>query len=243
MPNRVSTLLRFTALAGAMALAACGPKQESGNLASLDNTLVGNDADPALTSALQDQIAVDPNLVNQSNRNAVRPPETPTQAQYPAGQTGAKAGDQRQAGGGTLRAPEPTSGDSGEQASLASTTTGSGDCRGAAAQVDYNRGWAGRLSPVFPLYPGGRLSEAAGRNQGQCKMRVVAFTTADAPQRVLDFYHDRAVRSGYTSEHQVRGEDHVLGGSNESDGGAFYLIVTPLPSGGSDVALIANNGR
>jgi len=240
MPNRVSTLLSFTALAGALALAACGPTKDGGNLASLDNSLV----DPALTSALQDQIAVDPNLVNQSNRNAVRPPDTPTQAQYPAGQPGAKAGGQRQAGGGTLRAPEPTSGDGGgQQASLASATTGSGDCRGAAAQFDYNRGWAGRLSPVFPIYPGGRLSEAAGRNQGECRMRVVSFTTADAPQRVLDFYHDRAARSGYTSEHQVRGEDHVLGGANQGDGGAFYLIVTPLPSGGSDVALIANNGR
>src|ERR1044071_4368852 len=105
MPNRVSTLLRFTVLAGALALAACGSKKEGGNLASLDNSLVGNDADPALTSALQDQIAVDPNLVNQSNRNAVRPPETPTQAQYPTGQAGAKGG-QRQTGGGPLRAPE-----------------------------------------------------------------------------------------------------------------------------------------
>ncbi len=249
MPDRVSTLLRFTALAGALALAACGPKQDGGNLASLDNSLVGNDADPALTSALQDQIAVDPNLVNQSNRNAVRPPDTPTQAQYPAGQPGAKAGQsasaggQRQAGGGTLRAPEPTSADdSGQQASLAGATTG-GDCRGAAAQFDYDRAWAGRLSPVFPVYPGGRISEAAGRNQGECRMRVVSFTTADAPQRVLDFYNNRAVRSGYTSEHQIRGEDHVLGGANQSDGGAFYLIVTPLPSGGSDVALISNNGR
>ena len=251
MPNRVSTLLAFTALAGALALAACGPKQDGGNLASLDNSLVGNDADPALTSALQDQIAVDPNLVNQSNRNAVRPPDTPTQAQYPAGQAGARAeqsgaaaGGQRQAGGGTLRAPDPTPVDgSDQQVSLASATTGSGDCRGAAAQFDYNRGWAGRLSPVFPIYPGGRVSEAAGRNQGQCRMRVVSFTTADAPQRVLDFYHDRAARAGYSSEHQVRGEDHVLGGAHQSDGGAFYLIVTPLPSGGSDVALIANNGR
>jgi hypothetical protein len=251
MPNRLSVLLRCTALAAALALAACGPKQEGGNLASLDNSLVGNDADPALTSALQDQIAVDPNLVNQSNRNAVRPPETPTQAQYPAGakqaQTGqtAQAGTgQRQAGGGTLRAPEPTPAEDGDgQASLASAASGTGDCRGAGAQFDYNRSWAGRLSPVFPLYPGGRLSEAAGRNQGDCRMRVIAFTTADAPQRVLDFYNDRAVRSGYSAEHQIRGEDHVLGGTNGSDGGAYYLIVTPLPSGGSDVALISNNGR
>lgn len=251
MPNRASILLRFTALAGALALAACGSGQEGGNLANLDNTLVGNDADPALTSALQDQIAVDPNLVNQSNRNAVRPADTPTQAQYPAGQPGAKAGQsdtaaggQRQAGGGTLRAPDPTSpDDSARQASLAGATTASGDCQGVAARFDYNKGWAGRLSPVFPIYPGGRLSEAAGRNEGQCRMRVVAFTTADAPQRVLDFYHNRAARSGYTSEHQIRGEDHVLGGANQGDGGAFYLIVTPLPSGGSDVALISNNGR
>ena len=71
---------------------------------------------------------------------------------------------------------------------------------------------------------------------------MVTFTTADAPQRVLDFYHDRAARSGYSAEHQCAASDHVLGGANERDGGAFYLIVTPLPSGGSDVALIANNG-
>jgi hypothetical protein len=246
MPDRVSSLLRFTALAGALALAACGSNTDSGNLASLDNSLVGNDADPALTSALQDQIAVDPNLVNQSNRNAVRPPDTPTQAQYPVGQgsgSGQPGGKARQAGGGTIRAPEPGSDSGGQQAGLASGTTGSGDCRGAAAKFDYNRGWAGRLSPIFPVYPGGRLSEAAGRNQGQCRMRVVSFTTADSPRRVMDFYHNRAVRSGYSSEHQVRGEDHVLGGANQGDGGAFYLIVTPLPSGGSDASLITNNGR
>jgi hypothetical protein len=240
MSDRLSTLLRCTALAATLALAACGTKQDGGNLASLDNTLVGNDADPALTSALQDQIAVDPNLVNQSNRNAVRPPETPTQAQYPVGAaSGARAGAQR--GGGTLRAPEPTAAGGGQQIRLAGAA--SGPCRGAAAGFDYNRSWAGRLSPIFPVYPGSRISEAAGNNQGDCRMRVVSFTTGDAPQRVLDWYNDRAVRSGYSSEHQVRGEDHVLGGANEGDGGAFYLIVTPLPSGGSDVSLIANNGR
>jgi hypothetical protein len=236
MPNRFATLLRCTAVAAALALAACGPQQKEGNLAGLDNTLVGNDADPALTSALQDQIAVDPNLVNQSNRTAVRPPETPTQAQYPAGQ---KGGEQRQAGGGTLRAPEPTLAGGGDVGGASA----SGNCGASADQFDYNKAWAGRLSPIFPVYPGGRVSDAAGRNQGDCRMRVVTFTTADAPQRVLDFYHNRAVRSGFSSEHQLRGDDHVLGGTSESDGGAFYLIVTPLPSGGSDVSLIASNGR
>jgi hypothetical protein len=242
MPNRIPTLLRCTAIAfagtAALALAACGSQPKEGNLAGLDNSLVGNDADPALTSALQDQIAVDPNLVNQSNRNAVRPPETPTQAQYPAGQPGGKASAE-QAGGGTLRAPEPTPAGGGTDVAAAA---GDGSCRGAAARFDYNRNWARRLSPAFPVYPGGRVSEAAGRDQGDCRMRVVSFTTADAPQKVLDFYNNRAVRSGYSSEHQIRGEDHVLGGASQGDGGAFYLIVTPLPSGGSDVSLISNRG-
>ena len=51
-----------------------------------------------------------------------------------------------------------------------------------------------------------------------------------------------AIRAGYSSEHQLRGDDHILGGANERTGGAFYLIVTPKGQG-SDVAIIANNGR
>jgi hypothetical protein len=222
MPNRLSKLLACTALAAAFALAACGRGQDEGNLAGLDNTLVGNDADPALTSALQDQIAVDPNLVNQSNRNAVRPPDAPPQAPYPPARAaggarqGAAAGGEQQLAGAGCQAPD---------------------------KFDYNASWANRLPAAFPLYPGGKIGEAAGNNQGACRSRVVTFTTSDAPQRVLDFYKASSTRSGYSAEQSVRGEDQVLGGTNDRDGGAFYLIVTPLPSGGSDAALIANTGR
>ncbi len=102
--------------------------------------------------------------------------------------------------------------------------------------------WAKRLAPNFPVYPGGRVTEAAANNSSGCSTRVVTFTTADAWQPVLDWYHTQAVRAGYTSEHQLRDGDHVLAGANAKDNGAFYLIVTPKPKG-SEVALIANNGR
>jgi hypothetical protein len=222
------TRLRYTALAALLALAACNRGEDEANAAA--NL---SDADPALTSALADQIAVDPQLSQQSNRNAVRPPETPPQAQYPA--TGA-----------TMRAPDAipaSAATGGQQARLDAAATGNGGvaCPGGA-KWDYNMAWAQRLSPTFPVYPGGRVTEAAGANQDDCRMRVVSFTSADPYQQVLDWYHTQAVRAGYSSEHQLRDGDHVLAGTNEAEGGAFYLIVTARPNG-SDVSLIANKGR
>ena len=83
MYHRIAFPLRPAILIAVMMLAACGSASDETELASLDNQIVGNDADPALTSALEDQILVDPTLSQQSNRNAVRPPESPVQAPYP----------------------------------------------------------------------------------------------------------------------------------------------------------------
>ena len=180
MPNRLSMLLRCTALAAALALAACNRAEDEGNLAGLDNTLVGNDADPALTSALQDQIVVDPNLVNQSNRNAVRPPDRRPQAQYPAG-------PRRSVGPGGWRRRSPRA-----------RRPGLSD----AANIDYNpTGRSGFPPPSRSIRAAGS-AEAAGNNQGDCRSRVVTFTTADPAQRVLDFYTGPRLRSGYSAEHR-----------------------------------------
>jgi hypothetical protein len=206
MSLRAPGLLSLAALA--LALAACGGSKREENMAAL-----GNDADPQLTSALNDQILVDPNLANQSNRNAVRPPATSTKAQYPQGGPD-----------GAAQPPAPGPG-----------------CN-AGAKFDYNMSWAGRLAPEFPAYPGAKITEAAGNAEKGCGMRVVSFTTGDDFQRVLDWYNTRAVRAGYSSEHQLRGSDHVLAGANERTGGAFYLVVTPTGSG-AEASLISNKGR
>jgi hypothetical protein len=212
MTDRAFPLLRLTALAAALALAACNRGAGEENLADL-----GNDADPAVTSALNDQILVDENLTAQSNRNAARPSPTPAAATYP-----------------------PADGPSATPKAAAAMGAGTG-CSDPA-RFHYNKGWAGKLPPSFPVYPGGRITEAAANNSSGCSTRVVTFTVADDWQRILDWYHTRAVRAGYSSEHQLRDGDHVLAGANESDKGAFYLIVTPRANG-SEVALIANNGR
>ena len=226
MPRSAAILFRFAAFAGLLALAACG-RGDQNNLAEMDNSLIGNGADPALTSALEDQILVDPNLVQQTHPNTVRPPETPVQAQYPADGTGGNAG-----GGGA--------------AGQVRQAAGSGNAGGApipsacGGNFAYGNEWASRLPAEFPAYPGGRVTEAAGSDRGDCHMRVVTFTTSDPYNRVLEHYRSLADRAGFSAEQQTRGGDQVLGGTRGE--AAYYLIVTPIQSG-SDVALIVNNGR
>lgn len=211
MTDRAFSLLRLSALAAVLALSACNRGGDKGNAA--------NDADPAIADALNDQILVDANLDNQSNRNGGRAPAAPGNARYPASEPG-------------------TPGAGKGQDAVAALGRNCAD----AARFDYNMAWAKRLPPNFSVYPGGRVTEAAGNNQSGCSTRVVTFTTSDDWQRILDWYHTRAVRAGYSSEHQLRDGDHVLAGASSKDEGAFYLIVTPKPKG-SEVALIANNGR
>jgi hypothetical protein len=222
MPTRAAINLRTLALVGLLTLAACGSGEQN-NLAEMDNSLIGNGADPALTSALEDQILVDPNLVQQSHPNTARPPETPVQAQYPADGAGGNAG-------------------SGQPRQAAAAAGGAGPGAPSACGVPfvYGNEWANRLPPEFPAYPGGRVTEAAGSDRGDCRMRVVTFTTADPYNRVLEHYRSLADRAGFSVEQQARGGDQVLGGTRGE--AAYYLIVTPIQSG-SEVALILNNGR
>jgi len=218
MTRSAATLFRSTAFAGLIALAACNGAGGN-NLTEMDNSLIGNGADPALTSALEDQILVDPNLVQQSNPNTARTPETPVQAQYPAEGGGAGGVRQTAAAGGAA------------------------DAQGRSAcgvPFNYGNGWANRLPADFPAYPGWRVAEAAGSDRGDCRVRVVTFATGDPYNRVLEHYRSLAARAGFSAEQQARGGDQVLGGTKGD--AAYYLIVTPTRSG-SDVALIVNNGR
>lgn len=197
--------IRALTFAGALALAACGSGSNA-NLSEIDNELIGNNsADPAVTSALEDQILSDPNLSQQSGANGARQPERPIQAQYPTGAAAAR-----------------------EPMSVCGTP------------FQYGPEWAGRLPTDFAAYPGGRVTEAAGSDRGDCHARVVTFTTRDPANRVLEHYRTAAARAGYSAEQQNRGGDQVLGGTRGE--AAYYLIVTP-GQGGSEVALIVNSGR
>lgn len=249
---RVSSLMVVAGLAAT--LAACGPAPTERNLDTLDAELadgnaLGNTRDPAMMSALQDQIMVDPALAQQANQDAVRPPAQPYSGAVPADGI---------AGGGTPQAATSER--------LKSTPAAEGDCPGCktardsltlgalasrqsnaktascAGAMQYSSRWAQRLPSDLPLYPDARVSEAAGNDTGACRLRAVSFASSAPLQRVLDWYYTKASNAGFTAEHQADGAEHVLGGTRGRDDGAFALFLTSRSDGGTDVDMIANNG-
>jgi hypothetical protein len=249
------------ALALPLALVACGQRdKDERNLDSLDNELIeagnANTHDPAMMSALQDQIMVDPALARKANNDAVRPPAQPLSGAVPPdGIAAAPAGATATTGQATSQAVKSTPAPRGAScpqcdAAKASLTLGAlasrqrdhrtASCAGA---LRYSAGWADRLPTDLPLYPDARVSEAAGSQNDACALRAVSFSTGASPQQVMDWYYTRATNAGYSAEQQADGDQHVLGGTRDQDGGAFALFLTSRRDGGTDVDLIANNGR
>ena len=235
-----------------LALAACGrgdPPER--NLDSLDSELVDTNGsapakDPALMSALQQQIMVDPVLAQSSNGDAVRPPNQPFAAPVPSENI---AGGGNVATGPLLSAPAPSGDCPNCEVAKNSMTLGA-----LAAQqknprtancvrgLTYAAGWANRLPPDLPLFPDARVEEAAGTEGGNCAMRAVSYSSASPIQKVIDWYYTRAVSGGYQAEHQAEGVNHVVGGTRARDDGAFVVFLKPREDGGTDIDLIANNG-
>lgn len=244
----------FRSMSGVMfvlALASCGKGDKDANLAALDAQLTNNVVDPAVKGALNDPIVVDPQLVGQSNRNAVRPADQPADGALPVlpGDAGkAQAEAVRMAGGKLLSAPAPVEGEA-----MASTVTlgavareqsmqrgGNGGC---AKKLGYGMEWAQRLPDPFTLFPGAQLMEAAGAEKDGCTLRAASFVTPVPRQGVMDYYYTQARRAGYDGEHRIMGGDHVLGGTRKSDGSAYFILFTDAPGGRTSVDIIADNGK
>lgn len=232
-----------------LALAACGSGAE-GNLDTLDKELTATNAsDPALMSALQDQIMVDPQLAAQANKDAIRPPVNPYAAPMPA-ENVATNGNPSAADGDLMKTPAPVEGKC-EQCEAARQTVTLGalasrqkdpKVRGCAAGMQYSARWASRLPDDLPLHPQARVVEAAGSTAGDCALRAVSFTAPVPMQTMLDWYFTKASKGGYSAEHRAEGREHMLGGTRDRDGAAYVVFLTARGDGATEVDFVANNG-
>lgn len=235
----------------ALALAGCDKSTPSD---SVEDELAGSD-DPAMRGALEDQILVDPELEGQSNRNAVLgrgdDGKVPSSTDYQGARRVALAAAKAELRGGkTLQAPAPKKvstkdcKDCGEAVTLgAKAAAQQRDGKACDAQLSYDLGWAKRMPAEFGIYPRANLKEAAGMQGGDCAIRVINFTTPVGMKDVVDYYYTKARRGGYSAEYQIRDGEHVLGGVNTAQDGAFVIFLKPYRKTGTEVDIVANNGR
>jgi hypothetical protein len=236
-----------------LGLSSCGedPKTE---VANLDETLLGkgNSTDPVLTSALEDQIMVDPALTGQANTHAVRAADKPAQTPIPTEATGGPAPSsatplgQRVAEQTAKPAPGASYPSAAAAASVPASTGGSAKSakasfNGCGMDVSYSMAWSARMPSDLPLYPQAKVAEAAGSDSGACRLRAVTFSTAAAPRNLVDYYLSTARKAGYQAEYTTEGGEQMVAG-HRGDGAAFYVILTPRQSGGTMADMVANRG-
>lgn len=248
-------MLAGAALALPFGLAACGSANgDEAEVAKLDQKLTGKGSDPAMNTALDDRILVDPDLTDSANVNTVKAADKPLNGELPSADGAVLASAEELDGAALLHAPKPTiagpedcqnCGDNrgatlGARAAEQGVTRGKGTCD---AKLQYGAGWANRMPTEFPVYPRGAVREAGGVDGGICDIRVASFTTNAKMKDVIDYYYTRARRSGFSAEYQIRNGEHVLGGTRDHDGGAYFITFNPGPGGCTIVEIVANNGR
>lgn len=149
----------------------------------------------------------------------------------------------RAGAGKALKAPAPkaTSGDKTLGDLAAEQASGSAAQRNCTADVRIDPAYAQKLPADLPLHPKAKLVEAGGNEIAGCRLRVVSFTVAEPRQAVIDWYYTKAVRAGFSAEHQIRGNENILGGTRAKDDGAYVASFTDK-DGVTAVDLIAKNG-
>jgi hypothetical protein len=229
MTPRFSRAGTATAIALAVLLTGCGGSKKK-DVDALDKELVGNAAgdqtDPALTSALEDQIMVDPALAQQKNGAAARPGAAPAQSPIPSTAPGGGDG----AGGQTI-------GELAQAQSAGKAATNAACYR----NLQYSAAWAQRLPAELPLFTDAQVSEAAGNASPGCNVRVVSFVSGATIDRLVQFYEASTKRAGFATERQGSGAERVVAGDKGPD--AFYATFRTRPAGGTEVDLLANHGR
>ena len=260
--RNITKIISTTAalLAMPLALSACGSEKSNEDaVAKLDEKLVGKSSDPAMNTALDDRILVDPNLTDSANLTTVSEAAQPLNGVRPAdtGYQGSVASAKDLAGTKIIHAPKPKivaaedckacgkqravtlGGLAKDQDIQRGGRGGKGTCD---AKLQYGARWATRMPTEFPVYPKGRVKEAGGVDGGICDIRVVSFVTSSKMRDVVDYYYSRAKHSGYSAEYLIRAGEHTLGGVRKNDGGA-YVVTFNKTAAGTAVDIVANNGR
>ncbi|WP_147270790.1 hypothetical protein [Alteripontixanthobacter maritimus] len=226
--------------AAALMMAACNAEPETASPPP--------DPDPATQAALNDQLMVDPDLVNQNEGNAALTGGASQALPAITFAADAQARARRKASelaksSATLELPDdrfvkinmrplgamPVAGQR-----LASVM-GDGSCD---APLSYAHQWSVELPDTLPIYPMAAVIEAAGGNGERCKARIVRAVAPVPREDVLAFYSMLLGNAGYArkfgntdGEYRIvatkEGRTLIVAATDASDGTSQldYLVI------------------
>lgn len=106
-------------------------------------------------------------------------------------------------------------------------TTGSGEASvitatgpdGSKSRMETGGSWPAALVTIAPAYPGGKIATTMSGSQEDSESAMAAFDTADAPQKVIEFYKARAAAAGLKGTMNMEsGDGHMFVASDEASG-------------------------
>lgn len=190
--------------------------------------------DPVIADALNEQLMTDPDLARINPQAALLGGGGPASLPVPpldrSAETiaAARAEASRLIGAAPAHAPPPARGGPSGAGETAERTA-----RGALAQlgvptdcagrIGYTMAWAARLPAAIPVYPRGHAQEAAGSDEGGCRLRVVNFLSPVPLPDMVDFYWARASAAGMVATHRTDGGDEVIAGKKGAAGFVAYI--------------------
>lgn len=90
---------------------------------------------------------------------------------------------------------------------------------GSQSRIETGGTWPASLTPIAPAYPGGKVATTMSGNQEGSESAVAAFDTADAPEKVIEFYKARATAAGLKGTMNMEsGDGHMFVASDETSG-------------------------
>jgi hypothetical protein len=223
-------------------LVACG---ERAARAPFDETPIVRD--PLLAAALHDPLMSDPDLASRNGANAAigfaDRTGLPVFPVTPAGASAARealrlelieAGPipdlprPQQGGGGAALGPL-----TGPEALLAAVGAPS-DC---AARLREDFALAATLPPAAAIPREAMVVQAGGADAPGCRIRIVRYTSAAAPEDVLQYHYARAVRARLTAQHHAAPAAH-LAAAGKAGRERLAVHVRAAPHGRTGVTLV-----
>lgn len=195
-------------------LAACAPAEQE---YVADTALIATD--PVMARALNDPLMTDPDLASRNEANAVigfvdssaLPVLAATSQQAQSAREAARL--ELLEGGSIPDLPVAQTGARGKPlgplASADDLIAALGAPAKCASLLKEDFVYAADLLAVASIMPRGMVLQAGGADNAACRVRIVRYTTAAAPEDVLQYHYTRAKRAGLQVSRHNQPEDII----------------------------------